>query len=69
MTNFFFPFTRRAASLSLIILFQILSLQLTAATELAAIFSNHMVLQRNTDVNIWGSDLPGQPRAGGGDAR
>jgi sialate O-acetylesterase len=37
-----------------------LSSSLPAATQLATIFSNHMVLQRNTEVNIWGTDLPGQ---------
>ncbi|PHN04589.1 sialate O-acetylesterase [Flavilitoribacter nigricans] len=37
-----------------------LCFQLAAETQLAGIFANHMVLQRNTEINIWGTDLPGQ---------
>lgn len=44
----------------LVPLFLLLSFPLAADTELAGIFSNHMVLQRNTEANIWGKDLPGQ---------
>lgn len=33
---------------------------LRADTQLAGIFTHHMVLQRNTEVNVWGTDQPGQ---------
>lgn len=46
--------------LSLMLFGLLLTLCLQAETQLAGIFSNHMVLQRNTEVNIWGNDLPGQ---------
>lgn len=47
-------------TISLIFWGLILTFSIQAETQLAGIFANHMVLQRNTEVNIWGSDLPGQ---------
>lgn len=46
--------------LSLWLFFSGLSVPVLAETTLARIFSNHMVLQRNTEANIWGTDRPGQ---------
>ena len=36
----------------------IVSLPINAQTKLANIFNSHMVLQRNTEVHIWGKDAP-----------
>ena len=35
-------------------------LKLQAAIQLPAIFSNHMVLQRNSELTFWGWGIPGE---------
>lgn len=37
------------------------ALQASAKTELAALLQDHMVLQRNTEAALWGTDEPGTP--------
>lgn len=45
--------------LKILLAFTALSvLSTTAQTKFASIFNDHMVLQRNTDVQIWGTDKP-----------
>ena len=42
--------------LSLIFFLQLININ--AQTKVATIFNNHMVLQQNTEVAIWGTDKP-----------
>ena len=47
--------------LTLLSLFMLLGiLKLQAAIQLPAIFSNHMVLQRNSELTFWGWGIPGE---------
>lgn len=47
--------------LTLLSLFMLLGiLKLQAAIQLPAIFSNHMVLQRNSELTFWGWGIPGR---------
>ena len=47
--------------LTLLSLFMLLgTLKLQAAIQLPAIFSNHMVLQRNSELTFWGWGIPGE---------
>ena len=37
------------------------AVNLHAAVSLPSVFSDHMVLQQGTPINIWGTAQPGQP--------